>query len=72
MKDKAIDKNPHERRTLLTCDRGLLQPVEKQAVWDRLPPGTRERFVEFYRCSDCGKIFRPGPLTPGCIRWLRN
>ena len=43
----------------LSCN-GLLQPVEKQAVWDRLPPGTRERFDEFYRCSECGKIFWNG------------
>jgi len=46
-------------RRCLSCN-GLLQPVEKQAVWDRLPPGTRERFDEFYRCPDCGKIFWPG------------
>ena len=46
-------------RRCLRCN-GLLQPVEKQSVWDRLPSGTRERFGEFYRCSECGKIFWPG------------
>ena len=46
-------------RRCLACN-GLLRPVEKQAVLDRLPPGTRERFDEFYQCSDCGRVFWPG------------
>jgi uncharacterized protein with PIN domain/sulfur carrier protein ThiS len=46
-------------RRCLSCN-GLLQPVEKQLVWDQLPRGTRERFDVFYRCRDCGKIFWPG------------
>jgi uncharacterized protein with PIN domain len=46
-------------RRCLACN-GLLRPVEKAAVADRLPPGTRERFDEFYRCAGCGKVFWPG------------
>jgi uncharacterized protein with PIN domain len=46
-------------RRCLSCN-GLLQPVAKQAVWERLPPGTRERFDDFFLCPDCGKIFWPG------------
>jgi uncharacterized protein with PIN domain len=46
-------------RRCLSCN-GLLRPVEKQAVWDRLPPGTRERFDEFHQCVECGKIYWPG------------
>ena len=46
-------------RRCLSCN-GLLQPVEKQTVWDRLPPGTRERFDEFHQCVECGKLFWPG------------
>jgi uncharacterized protein len=46
-------------RRCLSCN-GLLQPVEKQAVRDRLPPGTRERFDEFHECVECGKIYWPG------------
>jgi len=46
-------------RRCLSCN-GLLQPVEKQAVENLLPPGTRDRFDVFYRCSDCGKIYWPG------------
>ena len=46
-------------RRCLACN-GLLQPAEKSAVADRLPPGTRDRFDEFYRCAGCGKIYWPG------------
>ncbi len=46
-------------RRCLSCN-GLLQPVEKRSIETRLPAGTRERFDEFYRCRDCGKIFWPG------------
>jgi hypothetical protein len=46
-------------RRCLSCN-GLLHPVEKQAVRELLPPGTRERFEEFYRCTGCGKILWPG------------
>ena len=46
-------------RRCLSCN-GLLQPVEKQSVGNQLPPGTRNRFDEFYRCRDCGKIYWPG------------
>jgi uncharacterized protein with PIN domain len=46
-------------RRCLICN-GLLQPVAKAAVLDRLPPGTREHFTEFYRCAGCGKVFWPG------------
>jgi uncharacterized protein with PIN domain len=46
-------------RRCLICN-ALLQPVEKAAVLDRLPPGTREHFSEFYRCAGCGKVFWPG------------
>jgi uncharacterized protein with PIN domain len=46
-------------RRCLACN-GLLLPVEKQTVLEELPPGTRERFDEFYRCAGCGKLFWPG------------
>jgi uncharacterized protein with PIN domain len=46
-------------RRCLSCN-GLLRPVEKQSVRDRLPAGTRERFDEFHQCVECGKIFWPG------------
>jgi uncharacterized protein with PIN domain len=46
-------------RRCLACN-SLLQPAEKRDVLEQLPPGTRERFDEFYQCSGCGKVFWPG------------
>jgi uncharacterized protein with PIN domain len=46
-------------RRCLACN-ALLHPVEKAAVRDRLPEGTREGYDEFYQCRGCGKIYWPG------------
>lgn len=46
-------------RRCLRCN-GLLQPVAKAEVWDRLPPRTREEHDEFHRCQDCGQIYWKG------------
>lgn len=37
-----------------------LQPVEKGAVADRLPPGVRETQEAFSRCAGCDRIYWPG------------
>ena len=39
---------------------GLLEPVSKQAVEDRLPPDTRQYYDEFYRCAACDQLYWPG------------
>ncbi len=43
----------------LRCIRcnGLLQPVEKEAVLDRLEPLTRRYFNEFRICPDCQQVY---------------
>ncbi len=46
-------------RRCLACN-ALLQPVEKQAILERLPAGTREGCDEFHQCQGCGKIYWPG------------
>ncbi len=46
-------------RRCLRCN-GLLAPVDKAAVADRLPPRPREYYDEFYRCEGCGRIFWQG------------
>lgn len=37
-----------------------LEPVDKAAVYDQLPPKTRVWFDEFYRCLNCRKIYWKG------------
>jgi uncharacterized protein with PIN domain len=43
----------------LRCN-GLLQPVEKSAVMDRLEPLTRRYFDDFHICPVCGQIYWRG------------
>ncbi|MFO8128823.1 MAG: Mut7-C RNAse domain-containing protein [Bacteroidales bacterium] len=39
---------------------GRIEKVDKEAIIDRLEPGTKKCFNEFYRCSNCGKIYWKG------------
>ena len=39
---------------------GLLVPVSKEAIWDRLEPLTRKYYHTFHQCRDCGKVYWPG------------
>jgi hypothetical protein len=39
---------------------GLLRPVPKADVLDRLEPGTRRTQDEFARCADCGRVYWHG------------
>jgi uncharacterized protein with PIN domain len=43
----------------LECN-GMLEPVEKESIIDRLPPGTRNAFNEFDCCRDCRKVYWRG------------
>ena len=43
----------------LACN-GLLEPVAKNEVEDRLPPRTRRDYDEFRRCTGCGRIYWQG------------
>ncbi|MDP9817089.1 Mut7-C ubiquitin/RNAse domain-containing protein [Spirilliplanes yamanashiensis] len=39
---------------------GLLRPVAKEAVADRLEPGTRDAFDAFSQCADCARVYWRG------------
>lgn len=43
----------------MTCN-GMIQPVSKEDVYDRLLRDTREHFDQFYQCKNCGKIYWKG------------
>ncbi|MEE8441896.1 MAG: Mut7-C RNAse domain-containing protein [Spirochaetia bacterium] len=49
-------------RTFTRCVdcNGLIRPVSKAAVQDRLPHNTRLSYEEFFRCSRCSKLFWRG------------
>ena len=43
----------------LVCN-GLIIKVNKEEVAAQIPPGSRSRFDEYFRCSSCGKIYWKG------------
>ncbi|MFR9675185.1 Mut7-C RNAse domain-containing protein [Streptomyces sp. TR06-5] len=43
-----------------TACNGLLAPVRKADIADRLPPGTRRTYDTFRRCGTCGRLYWPG------------
>lgn len=43
----------------LRCN-GILEPVSKDAIYDRLPPLTREHYDEFSRCQSCHQLYWKG------------
>ncbi|MCG8364490.1 MAG: Mut7-C RNAse domain-containing protein [Pseudanabaenales cyanobacterium] len=43
----------------LRCN-GLLQPVAKAAICDRLEPLTKQYYDEFRICQDCDQIYWKG------------
>lgn len=46
-------------RRCMRCN-GVLEPVDKAAVAERLPPRVREDFEEFRRCWGCGQVYWKG------------
>jgi len=43
----------------IACN-GVVEPVDKSTVMDRLPERVRERFERFTRCQSCGRVYWPG------------
>ena len=43
----------------LECN-GQLEKVDKELVWEQLPPKTRLYFQEFYQCPQCKKVYWKG------------
>ncbi len=43
----------------LHCN-GLLEPVAREAIFDRLEPRTKLYYNEFSRCSGCGQVYWKG------------
>ena len=43
----------------LECN-GLLKPVKKELVLEKLPPKTKLYFNEFYQCHNCERVYWKG------------
>ncbi len=46
-------------RRCMECN-GLIEAVDREQVWSSLEPLTRRYYDEFYRCSDCHKVYWEG------------
>lgn len=58
-------------RRCLRCN-ALLEPVEKEAVWERIPPKTRLWCEEFVLCPGCGQLYWPGSHFDRMQAWIRS
>ena len=55
----------------LECN-GVIEPVEKKKILERLEPKTVLYFDEFFICSDCGKIYWKGSHYDHMNKTLEN
>lgn len=55
----------------LDCN-GLIRPVAKQAVADRLLPKTRRYYDTFFQCDRCSKIYWRGPHFERMLRKIET
>ncbi|WP_052666320.1 Mut7-C RNAse domain-containing protein [Nitriliruptor alkaliphilus] len=39
---------------------GVLAPVDREEVWDRIPPRTRAAIDRYARCTGCDRLYWPG------------
>lgn len=58
-------------RRCLRCN-ALLEPVAKEAVWERIPPKTRLWCAEFVMCPGCGQLYWPGSHFERMQAWIRS
>jgi uncharacterized protein len=58
-------------RRCIACN-GLLRPVRKEDVLDRLEPKTREHFHEFSQCESCGRIYWKGSHYDRICRFVEQ
>ncbi|RAJ99903.1 hypothetical protein LX87_01600 [Larkinella arboricola] len=55
----GLDQHLTPFQRCMSCN-GLLQSVDKETVFDQLPPLVQESQQTFFRCSNCGKIYWEG------------
>jgi uncharacterized protein with PIN domain len=58
-------------RRCMRCN-GLLEPVAKDRVTDRLLPKTRQYYDEFQQCLGCGRIYWKGSHHERMLRFVES
>lgn len=54
------------------CCNGVLIPVEKEQILDRLEPLTKRYYTDFEQCGSCGKIYWCGSHHDKMAEMLRS
>jgi len=49
---------------------GVLEPVAKEKILDRLEPLTKKYYHSFHRCPDCGKIYWAGSHKDNMLKYI--
>jgi uncharacterized protein with PIN domain len=59
---KSLDLTPKLDRLFSRCTKcnGMLESVERQAVWGSVPDHVWASNKRFSKCVDCGKLYWPG------------
>ena len=58
--------------SLCLCCNGVLIPIEKEQILDRLKPLTKKYYTDFEQCGSCGKIYWCGSHHEKMAEMLRN
>jgi len=61
--------NPFSRCT--RCNGGIFA-IERETVLDKILPGTRAAFAQFFQCDACGKIYWSGSHVEEMRIWVEN
>ncbi len=61
--------NPFSR--CIECN-GLLEPVDKHEIHDRIPPKTEQYFNEFHQCTGCGNVYWHGSHYENMLKRIRK
>jgi len=54
-----LEKMIKEFTRCINCN-GLLNPIEKEKIIEKLPPKVKIHYTEFFTCSNCSKIYWHG------------
>jgi hypothetical protein len=61
----------HPFARCLICN-GVLTPVAKADIWDRLEPKTRLYYEDFYQCVDCQRLYWQGSHIKNMLQRLTD
>ena len=64
--------NPSLFFTRCSLCNGILQPVAKETIKDKIPPKIYQRLNIFHQCSDCGKIYWHGTHTEKLLKLFKS